>query len=70
MAGGTLSAMTVTDNNDGTLTINQSTTPDIDTSTTIAEATAGGSDAATVDGNIVTLAGDWDDSSGCGNRYN
>ena len=55
VAAGTLSAMTVTDNNDGTLTINQSTTPDIDTSTTIV-----GGDAATVDGNIVTLAGDWD----------
>ena len=55
VAAGTLSAMTVTDNNDGTLTINQSTTPDIDTSTTIV-----GGDSATVDGNIVTLAGDWD----------
>ena len=54
VAAGTLSAMTVTDNNDGTLTINQSTTPDIDTSTTIV-----GGDSATVDGNIITLAGDW-----------
>ena len=63
VAGGTISAMTVTDNNDGTLTINQSTTPDIDTSTTIAEATANGGDSATVDGNIVTLAGDWDEAT-------
>ena len=61
VAAGTLSAMTVTNNGDGTLDIVQSSTPVL-TSATVTDGDSGG-DTASISGSTITLSGDYDNTT-------
>jgi flagellin len=59
VAAGTLSAMTVTDNGDGTLTLNQSTIPEISTAVPTTTGISGAIDTSTNTAATLTLTGDY-----------
>jgi len=59
VAAGTLSAMTVTDNGDGTLTLNQSTIPAISTAVPTTTGISGAIDTSTNTAATLTLTGDY-----------
>ena len=64
-ASGGISPMTVTDNGDGTLTIVQTSVPELDTPAAVEDGTTTAvvTNAVSLDDNIVTIVGDYNDAN-------